>query len=409
MDFRFRNLYYIVMLFFLFACREEIHHENGLKAGIWRGEITAQQNKIPFDFKVSRQGDKIVIDLIDGDQEIRIDEVNLIKDTLSFNMHIFDATIKAAVENDSMTGYYTKNYNEDYQLPFRAYYNKPGRFDDVSSDGRFDGKWETAFFTLDSTKTPAIGIFRTENNILKGTFLTPTGDYRFLDGYNVQDTMYLYSFDGNHIFKFRAVLERDSILKGEFWSGKNTYKTFTAVKNDSAELPQNDRLNSINEGFEKIGFSFKGVDGKPRNITDKKYRGKVVILQILGTWCPNCMDETLFLADWYKKNKHRGVEIIGLAFENKADFDYAKARVEKMKDKLHVDYDVLIAGTSSLKSVKEALPMINGVNAFPTTIFIDKKGNVRKIHSGFNGPATASYYDAFVEEFNQFVNELLKE
>ena len=46
------------------------------------------------------------------------------------------------------------------------------------------------------------------------------------------------------------------------------------------------------------------------------------MLQLSGTWCPNCKDETKFLAPWYEKNKDRGVEIIGLAYEKKADRAY---------------------------------------------------------------------------------------
>ena len=80
-----------------------------------------------------------------------------------------------------------------------------------------------------------------------------------------------------------------------------------------------------------------------------------------------------------------------------------------MKKKYNVEYEFLIAGTSSTKSVSNSLPMLSNVISFPTTIFIDKRGNVRKIHSGFSGPATGIYYDKFVQDFNSFMNELLME
>jgi thiol-disulfide isomerase/thioredoxin len=155
------------------------------------------------------------------------------------------------------------------------------------------------------------------------------------------------------------------------------------------------------------------LDGKPVSLKDEKYQNKVVILQIFGTWCPNCMDETKFYAQWYDKNKDKGVEIIGLAYENqkngKADFDYASERVLKMKEKLNANYDFVIAGTSSSKAASESLPMLNKVMSFPTSIIIDKKGKVRRIHTGFSGPATGKYYEEFVNDFNGFMHELLNE
>ena len=121
------------------------------------------------------------------------------------------------------------------------------------------------------------------------------------------------------------------------------------------------------------------------------------------------MDETKFYADWYRKNKDRAVAIVGLAYEAKDDFDYAKARVEKMKAKYNVGYDFVIAGEYDKEAAAKTLPMLNHVLSFPTTIFIDKKGQVRKIHTGFSGPATGAYYTDYVREFNAFMEQLINE
>ncbi|RUA07417.1 MAG: TlpA family protein disulfide reductase [Flavobacteriia bacterium] len=401
-------LYFFLVLVFINSCKEE-KPRSGLKLGIWRGEITAQNNQIPFNFKIYKQNDSIRINLINGEEIIPIDEVFLIKDTISFNMFIFDSEIKGKIDSTSINGFYTKNYIDNYSLPLKAKFNKPGRIDHASSNGRFDGTWETVFKNSTGRKTKAIGIFKTKDSILHGTFLTTTGDFRYLDGYTDRDTLFLYSFDGNHLFKFKAHKVNDSVLKGEFWSGKSGYKTFVSKRNDTAKLPDPDKITYLKEGFDKIDFSFKDLEGKPVSLNDEKYKGKVVILQIFGTWSPNCIDETRFYADWYKKNKDRGVEIIGLAYENKPDFEYAKSRVEKMVRKLHVEYDFVIAGTSQIEFVSRSLPMLNNVISFPTSIIIDKTGKVRKIHTGFNGPATGKYYQEFTEDFNQFINQLLKE
>ena len=383
--------------------------EAGLKEGIWRGQLEAQNNVIPFNFRVEKNEGVYVIDLINGEEELNIDEVHMLGDSLFFNMHIFDISIRAKMFGDSLRGSYTKNYAENYVLPFSAVYGKEGRFDRLQSSTDFDGTWETLFVDKEGRETPAIGVFKAQDSILTGTFLSKTGDYRYLDGYTEQDTMHLYTFDGNHIYKFKAYKENDSVLKGEYWSGKTSYKTFVSVRNDSARLPDAHSLTYLKEGYDKVEFSFPDLEGKPVSLYDEKYRNKVVILQIFGTWCPNCMDETRFYADWYRKNADQDVEIIGLAYEVKPDFEYARDRVLTMKEKLDVPYDFLIAGTSTTESASESLPMLNRVMSFPTSIIIDRQGKVRRIHTGFSGPATGVYYEEFVDEFNQFMKELLEE
>lgn len=399
----------LFLVAFLFTSCDKPLPEAGLSEGIWRGEILAQDNQIPFNFNVNKAEGIYSITLINGDEELEIDDVNIIGDSLFFNMHIFDISIRAEMKGDTLKGTYTKNYAEDYVLPFTAVHGKKGRFDNVSSSDDFDGTWETTFYTQEGKETPAVGVFKAEDGVLKGTFLTKTGDYRFLDGYTEKDTMHLYTFDGNHIYKFKAFKESDSILKGEYWSGKTSYKTFVSKRNDTASLPDANSLTYLKEGYDRIEFSFPDLNGQEVSLTDEKYKDKVVILQIFGTWCPNCMDETRFLADWYRKNSDKGVEIIGLAYEIKPDFDYARDRVVTMREKLDVPYDFLIAGTSSTQSASESLPMLNHVMSFPTSIIIDRKGDVRRIHTGFSGPATGVYYEEFVDDFNQFMKEIIEE
>jgi thiol-disulfide isomerase/thioredoxin len=399
----------LLLAAFCFTSCDKPLPEAGLNEGIWRGEILAQDNEIPFNFNVNKAEGIYSITLINGDEELEIDDVNIIGDSLFFNMHIFDISIRAEMNGDTLSGTYTKNYAEDYVLPFNAVHGKKGRFDEVSSSNNFDGTWETTFYTQEGKETPAVGVFYAEEGVLKGTFLTKTGDYRFLDGYTEKDTMHLFTFDGNHIYKFKAFKESDSILKGEYWSGKTSYKTFVSKRNDTASLPDANTLTYLKEGYDRVEFTFPDLNGKEVSLTDEKYKDKVVILQIFGTWCPNCMDETRFLADWYRKNSDKGVEIIGLAYEIKPDFDYARERVLTMKEKLDVPYDFLIAGTSSTESASESLPMLNRVMSFPTSIIIDRKGEVRRIHTGFSGPATGVYYEEFVDDFNQFMKEVIDE
>jgi thiol-disulfide isomerase/thioredoxin len=381
---------------------------NHLKTGIWQGEITMQQKKLPFNFEISKGDNNYKITLINGKEKLKMTNVKVVNDSLFFTFHIFDIAIKASFNNDKITGVYIKNYIKDYTLPFNASFNPKPPIQ--QSTDIFNGKWDMTFNSVNSDDNyKGIGIFKNENKQLTGTILTPTGDYRYLQGFTKNNKFTLYSFDGNHAFIFEATKQSDSTFTGDFWSGKSSHETFTATKNENATLPDANKLTFLKEGFHKINFKFPDLNGKMVSLTDKKYQNKVVILQIFGTWCPNCMDETNFYSAWYKKNKDKNVAIIGLAYEAKPDFKYAKNRVENMKKRLNVTYDFLIAGTYQNNGASKSLPMLNHVMSFPTSIIIDKKGIVRKIHTGFSGPATGKYYDDFKIEFNNFINQLLSE
>ena len=397
----------ILIIATIYSCKEEAKTEV-LKQGMWRVDLTMQNQHLPFNMEILKDGEKYKANLINGPEIIPLDEVEIRDDSVFIGLHIFDIELRAKINDDTLEGLYIKNYKDDYKVPFKATYDITSRFDDPQASSQFDGKWQTTFMYEDGSTYPAVGIFKKEGDLLTGTFLTETGDYRYLEGYTEGNKMRLFTFDGNHAFIFNATIQNDS-LKGEFISGKSSKETFIAFKDENAKLANANELTFLKEGYDEMAFTFPGLDGNEVSLTDEKYKDKVVLLQIFGTWCPNCMDETKFYANWYDKNKEKGVEIIGLAFEAKDDFEYAKKRVEKMKEKYHVNYDYVIAGVYDKEAAAKSLPMLNHILSFPTTIFIDKKGKVRRIHTGFSGPATGVYYEEFVEEFNAFMSELLNE
>ena len=398
----------LIMMCVLVCCKTETKNNIILKEGIWRGEISMQNQKLPFNFEILRSGASYKVNLINASEKFPLDEVEIVGDSLFVTLHIFDIDLRAKIEKNILTGYYIKNYEENYKLPFSAIFNKQERFDEPNATNTFDGKWQINFVENDSVSFPAVGIFNKKGNLLTGTFLTETGDYRYLEGTSDTDKFSLYTFDGNHAFIFNGSAKNDSIY-GEFLSGLDYRASFSGIRNDNAKLTDADKLTFLKEGYDKVEFEFPGLDGEKVTLDDKKYKEKVVLLQIFGTWCPNCMDETKFYADWYKNNRDKGVEIIGLAYEAKDDFNYAKARVEKMKKKYNVEYDYVIAGVYDKIEAAKTLPMLNHVLSFPTTIFIDRNGEVRRIHTGFSGPATGKYYEDFVDDFNNFMNQLIAE
>lgn len=400
----------MVILAVFGSCRQEKETRNSLKTGTWRATIEIQGRQLPFNFELIRdaQGGYDVF-LRNAEERLLLDEISVSEDSVNFSLHIFDANIKAEINGDTLRGMFIKNYEKDYRIPFMAVYGQSFRFEKDNGNAEipdFSGTYEVTF-VAEADTTPAVGVFKQTGDSVTGTFLTPTGDYRYLQGNIVNGSMQLSTFDGNHAYLFTASKNDDGTLSGEYFSGKAHHESWTGVKNDHAKLPDAESLTYLKEGYETIEFSFPDVNGKPVSLKDEKYKNKVVILQLFGTWCPNCMDETRFLAPWYEQHKHRGVEVIGLAYERKADFNYASSRVKKMIAKFNVTYDFVIAGTDNKEKASETLPMLNRIVAFPTTIFIGKDGKVKKIHTGFSGPGTGIYYEQFVQHFNETVNELL--
>jgi len=379
-----------------------------IKEGLWRGELEMQGQYLPFGFEVSKINDQYRISVMNAEERLYLDEVSITGDSVRIVMHQFDTELKAKIEGEKLSGYFIKNYDPINKLPFHATHGDDFRFaHDAETELDFTGKYSLEFQSPTETYV-AVGILKQAYSKVTGTFLTPTGDYRYLQGDVIDNELYLSAFDGNHAFVFTAHFEGDSI-KGNFYSGNTSLESWKGVRNENASLPDLESLTFLKPGYETLEFTFPDVNGNQITHADEHFQNKVVILQIFGTWCPNCMDETKFLTQWYEQNKDRGVEILGLAYERKDDFTYASSRVKKMKERLKVGYPFVIAGTYDKAKASETLPALNKVLAFPTTIFIGRNGKVKYIHTGFSGPGTGIYYEQFKERFNQIVNELLAE
>lgn len=403
-----RFLLLFLGLFILLSCENKTPE---LKTGVWRGIIYLQGQELPFGMEIEKNGDRYQAYLKNMSEKLLLDEIYFRNDSVFIQLHVFDADLRAKVEGNSMTGTFYKAYAPSVSLPFSATFREDYRFaknSDVAVTPDYTGKYQLEFKPDKGDPYTSVGVFEQKGNYLTGTFLTPMGDYRYLEGNVVDGALNLSTFDGNHAFVFKATLSGDS-LKGDYYTGKAGHEVFYGVKNLDAKMPDPESLTLLKEGYDQIDFSFPDLDGKAVKPTDERFRDKVLILQIFGTWCPNCMDETKFLSQWYRDNKDRGVEILGLAYERKPEFDYASARVIKMKEKFNVPYDFVIAGINDKEAAAKTLPMLNRVLAFPTTIFIGRDGKVKRIYTGFEGPGTGIYHEQFKERFNQLINELLTE
>jgi thiol-disulfide isomerase/thioredoxin len=406
--FRFTAILSICILS-LFSCSESTE----IKSGSWRAEVSTIAGALPFNLDIQQKGDGYEVHAINGEERLLMDNAYLDEeDSLHIPMEIFDAEIIAKASDDKLNGVFKKKMGDltVRESNFTATFGENHRFVEKSEKTTFDvsGKYDVEF-RYDNESYPAVGVFEQTGNEVTGTFLTTTGDYRYLQGNVVDDSLKLSCFDGTHVFLFKAKIEEDKLVGGVFCASLTYTEEWSAVKNENAVLPEANSLTHLKEGYDSIKFSFKNEKGETVSLTDERYQNKVVAVQILGSWCPNCMDETKFLVPFYEKNKGKGFEVIGLAFEKKTDPDFAYPKIERMKERFNVPYEVLIAGINDKTEAAKSLPMLDHILSFPTLITIDKKGKVREIHTGFSGPGTGAYYDKFVTDYNRLIEKLLSE
>jgi thiol-disulfide isomerase/thioredoxin len=389
----------------------------GLPSGNWRATLTVSEGTLlPFNFQVDQDiTGKTLVTLINGDEKLKIDEIIYRNDSVFMTLHIFDAEIHAAVNGKELTGAWIKNgLSQPYAVPFYATHGVGYRFAPTEAQPTSDltGTWDVRFYKNETDFDMAVGSFLQEGNYITGTFLTTTGDYRFLEGQVDGDQLMLSCFDGEHAYLFTANIENDGQLaNGLFRSGPSWKQTWDATRNDSAKLPDAYTLTYLKDGFDQLAFTFPSSTAESQlvSLQDPRYKGKVVIVQIMGTWCPNCMDETIYLKALHEQFQPQGLEIIGLAYERSPEYEKASQRVNKMKDRMGIGYEVLIAGTNNKQAAAQTLPMLNHILSFPTTIVIDRQGKVRNIHTGFSGPGTGVFYEEFTVSFGNLIKSLLEE
>ncbi len=371
------------------------------------------EGDLPFTFEVKYENDtSFYIEIINGTERIRVDDITIgrdrstAKDTIIINFPVFDSYIRGIWQENIIEGEWVVNNRENYHVPFVAKQGENYRFTTMQKKPDMDvsGKWEVTF-EEDSSK--AIGEFKQKGNYLTGTFMTETGDHRFLEGTVQANKLYLSAFDGSHAYLFEAKILPDSTLIGVWHSGTHYKTTWTARRNAAFQLSDANSLTYLKPGYKNFDFAFKNRDGQTISLNDDRYKGKVKIVQILGTWCPNCRDETEFLLDYRKKNPDVPFEVIGLAFERHQDKEKAMEAIQRYKRFFNIDYEILLAGNSDDKDkASQALPMLNRVISFPTMIIIDQHNQVQEIHTGFSGPATSGY-EPFKREFDTFMRQLV--
>ena len=378
--------------------------------------IREDGNEIVFSMVASEQKGKQKWVIYNASERITVDSIIKKGDSLFVEMPLFDSRMRLHVSPDkTMTGTWTRaitagtatmpvKATPDINYRFQPIKGKPAR--------NISGRYAVEFFRTGGSKRNSVAEFSQKQDIVTGTFLNPSGDYRYLEGIVTGDSLMLSCFDGAHAYYFGATINADGTLSnGVFYSLIRTSEYWTAKKDPKAKLDETNSMVYLRDGEERLDFSFPDLDSNIVSINDPRFKNKVVIIQLMGSWCPNCMDETAFMSEYYKKNRERGIEVLGLAYEYTKDFRKSATTLRKFEKRYSVDYPMLVTGATTIDSLKteKTLPQLTPIKGFPTTIFIGKDGKVKKIESGFMGPGTGQHHEIYKKEFDATIDELLKE
>lgn len=391
-------------------------------SGTYRAVLTSPGGDLPFRLTFGQGGPGVITATVgNGPETVTFSSVTLQGDTLKLRFDGYDSDIVAHVDPSgrALKGSWSKQAGKERpSMPFTAVPVESARAprfaprsgppgDTAVTD--VSGAWDVVF-KEDGVDSAARAEFEQKGMTLLGTFLTPTGDYRYLEGDYGDGVLRLSCFDGGHAFLFVARAQKDGSLAGDFWSRTASHATWraTRAKGKDSAMPDAFGTTTVKNPSGRLRFHFPDLDGHAVSLADDRFRGKVVLVDLFGSWCPNCNDQAPVLEDLYRTYHDKGLEIVGLAYEMTGVPGRDAVYVRKYAERHHIGYPLLLAGTSDKSEASETLPDLSGVLAFPTLVFVARDGAVKAIHTGFEGPGTGAHFTELKKKYTALVEELLR-
>jgi thiol-disulfide isomerase/thioredoxin len=373
-------------------------------AGPWRGALSLAGGQLRFGIELVKSG-TWQGRLCNGSVCQSFSGVRVSGDTVVLEMADYAATITAALVGDSLVGTYRNVGNRGPRIiPFHA---ARGRWPTARGSDALVGRWDATFFQ-EMGSSPRVIELRNGSAGLEGTLISNTGDYGYFAGAVAGDSFALSHFDGSFVYLITGVLRGDT-LRGVFHAGIRTETPFEAVRSSGAphlRLPTEITSADTTEPFH---FSAPDLDGKLVSEKDPRFRGKVMLVDIFGSWCPTCHESAPVLVRLYRKYHARGLEIVGLAYEVTGDTEVDAKQVRRYREKFGITFPLLLAGINDVEAAGETLPQLHGFTSFPTTIFLGRDGSVRRVHAGFYGAAMGTQHRQLILGFEREIETLLAE
>jgi thiol-disulfide isomerase/thioredoxin len=378
-------------------------------AGRWDAVVViADGTEIPFRFDIEGNGNAVKASFFDGDKKIT-SKPGTFKDgvlTLSFDQYAtrLEATLK---EDGQLEGTYLRGSRVPYKFRATRHAPTPAAVADIP---KIAGVWKVSGFDTTKNKGEQAWrlIIKQSGADVSAAMLRIDGDTGTLTGTFRDGKFVISHFSGARPSLFEITPGPDNTL--DLLQNKKVKLTALRIDDPRAkEAPdptnplQHTRWKDPNERFR---FSFNDLNGKTVTDADPKLQGKVLLVSITGSWCPNCRDEAPFLANLYKKYRGKGFEIVALSFEE-PDQAANPERLRNFIKEYGIEYTVLLAGDPD--KLAEAVPGAENLNSFPTSFLVGRDGKVRAVHAGFPSPASGAFYTEAQRDLTTQVERLLAE
>lgn len=403
---------FALILLGLAGCAEPTSRE--LQPGSYRAVIDVGDGRqVPFGLDVAREERGLVLYLVNGDERLRVPEVDASPDKVTAQFPGFESGFTARVAGGRLEGTLTLAHPDDRrrEWPLEAKLGETWRFhpEALTDNADVSGRWDVTFTDAAGKTSRAVAELRQRFAEVSGTVIGPAADQRYLAGEVHDEELRLSRFDGGAALLYSAKLDAQGRLVGEFWSDRGALQRFVAVRNADAAVDTTAVATRVRNPDAPLQFAFRDLQGHTVSSSDPRFAGKVTLVTLGGSWCPNDHDAAAMLVEIDRKYRAQGLAIVALMFEQHPEFERAAAAVERFRSAYGIEYPTLVAGPMDKALAAQALPQLDGVRAYPTLIFVDRAGRVRKIHTGFRGPATGVLHEMLVQEMEQTIETLLAE
>lgn len=394
----------VLLLILTFACSNPDPRPAGIAA--WEGKLILTDGvELPLYFETGGAAEVCELVFYNGRESISWTALPQ-GETFHARLEPYDSELRFRFDGSTVSGVWlVPEKGPDYQIAFTGQVS-PKKFKGEELKA-LNGSWNVEFTEETGERFPAIGEFSFSGDTLLGTFRTETGDYRYLSGKAHGLDFYLSTFDGTHAYYFSGTLKADSIVNGHFYSGKHYNSTWKAYKSSDNKLRDPYSISYFEHTDAGIQIILPSGSGDRLILGTPDSPGPVYVLEIMGTWCPNCKDAAVYLQSLQERFEERGLRISGFCFE-RGNEEKARQRVRSYRARMQISYPLYYAGALSSSEVYKVFPTMRNFISYPTLILVDKFGKVRGVHAGFNGPATTAY-KAFVKYTDSLVTEMLKE
>jgi len=374
-------------------------------SGWWMAGLDLAGGQLRFAIAIEKAKAGFSGRLCNGSDCQPLSRVEVRGDSVVFEMGDYAATISATLRGDSLIGSYRNVGSRGPRvIPFRA---AKGRWPAGPAGDSLLGRWD-ATFIQDWQTSPRVFVLRNGKAGLEGTIISNSGDYGLFWGQVSADSFALSHFDGSFVYLLTGRLRGDT-LRGTFHAGLRTQTPWIAVRSTGAPHLTPPSQVIAADTAAPFRFSFPDVNGVTLDQSDPRFAGKVLVVDIFGTWCPTCHDAAPTLVQLYRDYHPKGLEMVGLAYEVSGDPATDGKLVGRYQEKFGIPFPLLLAGTNDPDAAAASQPQLKGPIAFPTTLFLGRDGRVRLVHGGFYGPATGAQHDRLVTEFREEIERLLKE